>query len=559
MYYRSYHELLDTCSGETSQASIDGQSNEYLEESSDDQDEVLPKFDEDCGPIVNKNVQGTNSLKVDVVHSRLRISDLQSYGCYFDEYEHGAEAKHYKRELTSYSESFQQNMLATRSVIPFIKVAFPESQNPDIESIRQRHYEGVTSMRDVVAHEIARANGCAEFQSRVVFNLDAFVVDLNSSKPPSLPLTCNDCSRIGQLDSKYDHLLFESRFESGNLRRATQIGPNYYELILSPDINQRKQHYQWFYFEVSNIINDVVYTFEIVNCLKPTSMYNKGMQPVMYSVGDAITGHPGWVRVGESLSYYRNLYTSGDCCETDENTPKKRYVSTPSSYYYRMLSIVMKYVHTTIARCLSQIPDNLYYSNRVIGESLGGNPVNLLTITASCSTSDIISKDCIFLSSRVHPGESNASWMMHGILETLLMSSEPLVEEMRQKFVFKIVPILNPDGVVNGSHRCSLSGNDLNRVWDRPDRTIHPEVYHTKAVIQYMCDMLKRPPFIFVDLHGHSRRANVFMFGNDPKESWRAEDKTLPHNYDFMKLPEVLEKVCCISLFPTYKLTDNIQ
>ncbi|VDO11563.1 unnamed protein product [Haemonchus placei] len=57
-----------------------------------------------------------------------------------------------------------------------------------------------------------------------------------------------------------------------------------------------------------------------------------------------------------------------------------------------------------------------------------------------------------------------------------------------------------------------------------------------------MCEILKVPPSIFVDLHGHSRRANVFMFGNNPEESWRAVDKTLPHNYEFMTLPEVLEQ-----------------
>ncbi|KAK5964850.1 hypothetical protein GCK32_007347, partial [Trichostrongylus colubriformis] len=81
-------------------------------------------------------------------------------------------------------------------------------------------------------------------------------------------------------------------------------------------------------------------------------------------------------------------------------------------------------------------------------------------------------------------------------------------------------------------------------VWDKPSRLVHPEIHHTKALIQYMCDVLKMPPFVFVDLHGHSRRANVFMFGNNPEESWRADDKVVPHNYEFMALPEVLEQVC---------------
>lgn len=34
--------------------------------------------------------------------------------------------------------------------------------------------------------------------------------------------------------------------------------------------------------------------------------------------------------------------------------------------------------------------------------------------------------------------------------------------------------MLNPDGVINGNYRASLSGYDLNRVWKNPDSTLHP-------------------------------------------------------------------------------------
>jgi len=50
---------------------------------------------------------------------------------------------------------------------------------------------------------------------------------------------------------------------------------------------------------------------------------------------------------------------------------------------------------------------------------------------------------------RVHPGESNASWVMKGTLE-FLVSSDPIADLLRKCFIFKIVPMLNPDGVING-------------------------------------------------------------------------------------------------------------
>ena len=68
----------------------------------------------------------------------------------------------------------------------------------------------------------------------------------------------------------------------------------------------------------------------------------------------------------------------------------------------------------------------------------------------------------IVITSRVHPGETNASWMMKGIIDYLVGPSLD-AKILRDNFVFKIVPMLNPDGVINGNYRCSLAGCDLNR------------------------------------------------------------------------------------------------
>jgi murein tripeptide amidase MpaA len=46
---------------------------------------------------------------------------------------------------------------------------------------------------------------------------------------------------------------------------------------------------------------------------------------------------------------------------------------------------------------------------------------------------------------------------MKGIID-FLVSSAPEARVLRENFVFKIVPMLNPDGVINGNYRCSLVG-----------------------------------------------------------------------------------------------------
>ena len=68
----------------------------------------------------------------------------------------------------------------------------------------------------------------------------------------------------------------------------------------------------------------------------------------------------------------------------------------------------------------------------------------------------------MIISARVHPGESNASYIVEGLIDFLL-SQDREAKHLRDTYVFKIVPMLNPDGVVVGNYRCSLAGVDLNR------------------------------------------------------------------------------------------------
>jgi murein tripeptide amidase MpaA len=77
---------------------------------------------------------------------------------------------------------------------------------------------------------------------------------------------------------------------------------------------------------------------------------------------------------------------------------------------------------------------------------------------------DIAMRRAVILTSRVHPGESNASYVIQGTLE-YLVSEDQGARYLRDNFVFKIVPMLNPDGVIAGNYRCSLAALDLNRQW----------------------------------------------------------------------------------------------
>ena len=69
--------------------------------------------------------------------------------------------------------------------------------------------------------------------------------------------------------------------------------------------------------------------------------------------------------------------------------------------------------------------------------------------------------------------------MIQGCIEFLL-SNDPIAVELRANFIFKVIPILNADGVIHGNYRASMLGVDLNRRWKNPSRFLHPTIYYTK-------------------------------------------------------------------------------
>jgi murein tripeptide amidase MpaA len=127
----------------------------------------------------------------------------------------------------------------------------------------------------------------------------------------------------------------------------------------------------------------------------------------------------------------------------------------------------------------------------------------------ACINSTIINKG-IVISARVHPGESQASWIWQGLIEFLVSDHHDAVA-IRRHFIVKIIPMLNPDGVIYGNYRWSLLGFDLNRRWAQPSKVYAPTIFYTKKLISIFKE--ERDIQLYTDIHGHSRKRNTFMYG----------------------------------------------
>ncbi|KAF6085300.1 ATP/GTP binding protein like 3 [Phyllostomus discolor] len=304
-------------------------------------------------------------------------------------------------------------------------------------------------------------------------------------------------------------LMFEARFESGNLQKVVKVADHEYLLTVRPDLFTNK-HTQWYYFQVTNTQAGIVYRFTIINFTKPASLYSRGMRPLFYSEKEAKTHNIGWKRIGDQIKYYRN----------NPGQEGRHYFSLTWTFQFPhskdtcYFAHCYPYTYTNLQEYLSSIHNDPVRSKfckiRVLCHTIARNMVYVLTITTPSKDGDSRKRKAVILTARVHPGETNSSWIMKGFLDYILGGSRD-AQLLRDTFVFKVVPMLNPDGVIVGNYRCSLAGQDLNRNYTSLLKKLFPSVWSTRNMIRRL--MEEREVVLYCDLHGHSRKENIFMYG----------------------------------------------
>ena len=99
-------------------------------------------------------------------------------------------------------------------------------------------------------------------------------------------------------------------------------------------------------------------------------------------------------------------------------------------------------------------------TRETLGRTIQGRNLDMVTITGPASEPEArreVKKRTVLVMARSHPGESPASYVVQGLID-FLVSSHKIAQELRDKLIFKVVPMMNPDGVYLGNYRGNLLG-----------------------------------------------------------------------------------------------------
>jgi hypothetical protein len=163
------------------------------------------------------------------------------------------------------------------------------------------------------------------------------------------------------------------------------------------------------------------------------------------------------------------------------------------------------YLLSRLEGFLGEIRGHPHLREEVVGKTVQGRDLKLLTITDPEAAE--AGKRVVWLMCRQHAWESGTSFVGEGAVRFMLSAG---AGELRKRVVFKVFPMMDPDGVVHGGVRFNRNGYDVNRNWDTADpadaesRRLMPEICAAKKALLDWVGAGKRLD-LFLTLHNQER------------------------------------------------------
>jgi len=254
----------------------------------------------------------------------------------------------------------------------------------------------------------------------------------------------------------------EYTFEGASLKSLTQLGHN----SIGFEVDDSQSYVSWFYFNITQGALDQTVEFQQQN----GGYYHK----CVYSY-DGET----WYRFAESQPTWSHTFTNDSVL-----------VAWTFPYQYSFLE---SYLDEKDALSLP------FYNRSVIGQSVEGRNMEMVTITNF--SVPLCEKEVIWVITGQHPSEKNSQRQTWYMMDFLLNETNVTAAYYRDNYLFKIFPMMNPDGIYHGYTRYNANLQDLNRDWDDGPGNYEPEI---DVVFGYLKDWLNegKDIDIFIDQHG---------------------------------------------------------
>ena len=353
-----------------------------------------------------------------------------------------------------------------------------------------------------------------------------------------------EVENISQKTFKFKDIIFTSEFNSGNMKNCSQLKENEFSVLIASDcegkyiVNKISIFKIWFYFGVisekeRNVkisidnLNNFYYNYKTgykicYNILEeketPSDYQSK------YTEGEEIN----WKRLETEYELNLDNETNFLSIKFNFDLPKNRYVlfSFCFPWSYDKNEAFLKYIKEKSEN------KNIYYHDEILTLSKEKRNIHLLTITSKKNIIMNKKEECmnglfpnknrcnlimhdthiIFITARVHPGETPGTLTFNGILKLLIDSDNPISKILLDNFIFKLIPIINVDGVSNGYFRLNTEGYNLNRCYLGPSPRINPENYAITKLFYFYSSHYKVR--YYFDLHADMNVRGVYTFGN---------------------------------------------
>lgn len=256
-------------------------------------------------------------------------------------------------------------------------------------------------------------------------------------------------------------------FEGGNLGKVETVAPDHLRLAVKgqADQNGRNRQANWYYFELGNLPKGP-FRFDLTDLVgeynfKPGShAVTKGTRPVYSYDG------------GRTWTHFTD-----DQVSWNEEAKELTVRFTPAKTAIRVAH-TPPYTNSNLQVLLKEFAGKPFLKQEVIGKSVHGRPIPLLTITDTATPE--ASKQVIWWMVRQHAWETGTSWALEGGLRKLLSAGSA---DLRKRFIFKVLPCPDPDGMAEGGVRFNVNGYDINRNWDAVDPATMPEIAAMRKTI----------------------------------------------------------------------------